>query len=281
MTTRIPLVVLAMCIGASVALIERIAAPVVLVAHGGGLDSRGCHNDRQRGGYHCHQGPLAGQSFGSASEAAAALARRNTPPPPTAAPTARATASPPTATISTASVIDFYESPNGAYQRFTADDIARDKLTFEVLPAAASRSSGKEWVQVRMRTASGSQRIGYVEANSSALRSAQAVPAVSTAVQAAPVSTLPTSTPALCGLDRKMFELLVSLRMQTYESTGDSWAARATLWRNEIAGNLAAGRTTASLDTSFGRYQKYCAEGVPVMAGMVVGEWVGIGLRAP
>lgn len=24
------------------------------VAHGGGLDASGCHNDRKRGGYHCH-----------------------------------------------------------------------------------------------------------------------------------------------------------------------------------------------------------------------------------
>lgn len=23
--------------------------------HGGGLDSKGCHNDRKRGGYHCHR----------------------------------------------------------------------------------------------------------------------------------------------------------------------------------------------------------------------------------
>ena len=23
-------------------------------AHGGGLDASGCHNDRKRGGYHCH-----------------------------------------------------------------------------------------------------------------------------------------------------------------------------------------------------------------------------------
>ncbi|MGP4671803.1 YHYH domain-containing protein [Agrobacterium salinitolerans] len=23
-------------------------------AHGGGLDKNGCHNDRKRGGYHCH-----------------------------------------------------------------------------------------------------------------------------------------------------------------------------------------------------------------------------------
>lgn len=29
-----------------------IAAPAF--AHGGGLDKNGCHNDRKRGGYHCH-----------------------------------------------------------------------------------------------------------------------------------------------------------------------------------------------------------------------------------
>lgn len=25
-------------------------------AHGGGLNAQGCHNDRKRGGYHCHRG---------------------------------------------------------------------------------------------------------------------------------------------------------------------------------------------------------------------------------
>lgn len=39
------------------------------LAHGGGLDDRGCHNDSSTGEYHCHQGPLDGKSFGS--EAAA------------------------------------------------------------------------------------------------------------------------------------------------------------------------------------------------------------------
>ena len=28
-------------------------------AHGGGLDASGCHNDRKRGGYHCHRGSIA------------------------------------------------------------------------------------------------------------------------------------------------------------------------------------------------------------------------------
>ena len=38
---------------------------VTVHAHSGGLDSNGCHHDRKHGGYHCHQGPLAGQSFAS------------------------------------------------------------------------------------------------------------------------------------------------------------------------------------------------------------------------
>jgi Putative peptidoglycan binding domain len=28
--------------------------PTIALAHGGGLDASGCHNDRQRGGRHCH-----------------------------------------------------------------------------------------------------------------------------------------------------------------------------------------------------------------------------------
>ena len=36
--------------------------------HGGGLDGYGCHNNRKVGGYHCHRGPLAGQSFNSKEE---------------------------------------------------------------------------------------------------------------------------------------------------------------------------------------------------------------------
>ena len=36
-----------------------------VLGHGGGLDSHGCHNDSSAGDYHCHQGPLKGQSFTS------------------------------------------------------------------------------------------------------------------------------------------------------------------------------------------------------------------------
>jgi uncharacterized membrane protein len=49
-------------------------------AHGGGLDSHGCHHDRKNGGYHCHQGPLAGQSFASKQEMLDALEANNQPP---------------------------------------------------------------------------------------------------------------------------------------------------------------------------------------------------------
>lgn len=34
-------------------------------AHGGGLDSYGCHHNRKAGGYHCHRGSLGGQHFDS------------------------------------------------------------------------------------------------------------------------------------------------------------------------------------------------------------------------
>ena len=32
------------------------------VAHGGGLDRYGCHNDRKAGTYHCHRGPCQGRT---------------------------------------------------------------------------------------------------------------------------------------------------------------------------------------------------------------------------
>ena len=37
--------------------------------HGGGLDDRGCHTESATGEYHCHQGPMAGQSFASKAQA--------------------------------------------------------------------------------------------------------------------------------------------------------------------------------------------------------------------
>jgi len=49
-------------------------------AHGGGLDTHGCHHDRKNGGYHCHQGPLAGQYFASQKEMLSALEAKNQTP---------------------------------------------------------------------------------------------------------------------------------------------------------------------------------------------------------
>ena len=55
-----------------------LAASELARAHGGGLDSLGCHNDRKQGEYHCHRGELAGQSFASKAEAQETL--RGGPP---------------------------------------------------------------------------------------------------------------------------------------------------------------------------------------------------------
>lgn len=95
------------------------------------------------------------------------------------------------------------------------------------------------------------------------------------------ISIVARSDGPMCKLDRRGFELLISLRMQNYEATGDSWSTRATKWRNEISANIAAGRATPSLDGAFTRYSRYCSEADEFMAGLTIGEWVGLGLRAP
>jgi hypothetical protein len=45
-----------------------LCATIPAYPHGGGLDAHGCHHNRKAGGYHCHRGPLAGQSFASQDE---------------------------------------------------------------------------------------------------------------------------------------------------------------------------------------------------------------------
>jgi len=47
--------------------------PSLALAHGGGLDGYGGHNNRKQGGYHFHRGPLAGNHYASKSEALNAL----------------------------------------------------------------------------------------------------------------------------------------------------------------------------------------------------------------
>lgn len=57
-----------------------VVAAGSVYAHGGGLDTHGCHHDRKNGGYHCHQGPLAGQYFASRSEMLSALEAKKQDP---------------------------------------------------------------------------------------------------------------------------------------------------------------------------------------------------------
>lgn len=58
-----------------------------VAAHGGGLDKHGCHNDRKRGGYHCHRGGAAPASRDAPSAYDFSPAR---PAPARAAPGSRA-----------------------------------------------------------------------------------------------------------------------------------------------------------------------------------------------
>lgn len=50
------------------------------LAHQGGLDSFGCHNNRTAGIYECHKGQFAGRSFASKTEMQQALAEGSNPP---------------------------------------------------------------------------------------------------------------------------------------------------------------------------------------------------------
>ena len=55
------------CIAALGGALMLLGSPDI-AAHGGGLDSYGCHHNRKEGGYHCHRGSCADRSFGSQSE---------------------------------------------------------------------------------------------------------------------------------------------------------------------------------------------------------------------
>jgi hypothetical protein len=52
--------------GAVTALAIALLAPAAAWSHSAGkLDSYGCHDDRRRGGYHCHTGDMTGLKFSS------------------------------------------------------------------------------------------------------------------------------------------------------------------------------------------------------------------------
>lgn len=62
--------------GFSIALIAAlVAAPLVAVAHPGGLNSEGCHDDRRNGGYHCHRSGSGSRDSSSARPRQAAPGR--------------------------------------------------------------------------------------------------------------------------------------------------------------------------------------------------------------
>lgn len=48
---------------ASFVLAVGVGVPIMpTLAHPGGLNAEGCHNNRKTGGYHCHRGPSASPS---------------------------------------------------------------------------------------------------------------------------------------------------------------------------------------------------------------------------
>ena len=79
--------------------------PSSVIGHGGGLDGMGCHFNRKAGGYHCHQGPLAGQHFASKAEALFRMRGKPTPWQ-SVKPSSPARSPPPTVITGRASVID-------------------------------------------------------------------------------------------------------------------------------------------------------------------------------
>jgi len=64
------------------------------IASPGEVDAMGCHRDMQVKDYHCHRGPLAGQSFKNKDEAVKALNAVNAKGPAKAAPVATQTQRP-------------------------------------------------------------------------------------------------------------------------------------------------------------------------------------------
>lgn len=70
------------------ALLVLVLFSVPAAASPGEVDPMGCHRDMQLKDYHCHRGPLAGQSFKTKEEAVKALNAVNAKGPAKAAPVA-------------------------------------------------------------------------------------------------------------------------------------------------------------------------------------------------
>ncbi len=74
------IVFLCLAVGGSVAAIDDLIWPDTSSAHGGGIDEYGCHRQNSDGTYHCHSGPLEGQSFPNRAAMLDALAAVPSPP---------------------------------------------------------------------------------------------------------------------------------------------------------------------------------------------------------
>ena len=60
---------------ATIGLLLLVLVPTSAYAHGGGLNSEGCHNNRKTGEYHCHRGPAAKAPRAAASLSSAKAVR--------------------------------------------------------------------------------------------------------------------------------------------------------------------------------------------------------------
>jgi len=73
-------ILLAVAVAGLLAVGSTVSHPTPVAAHGGGVDSYGCHNDRKGGTYHCHRGSCTGQTFASQRDMLAAACNKTTKP---------------------------------------------------------------------------------------------------------------------------------------------------------------------------------------------------------
>ena len=66
--TQILSIMLALFIGAGLALAHQMLSLSVLIAHNNSLDKYGCHRDNQTGNYHCHRVPCVDKTFASQAD---------------------------------------------------------------------------------------------------------------------------------------------------------------------------------------------------------------------
>jgi hypothetical protein len=99
------------------ALLSTLLLPPFAFAHKGGIDPYGCHPDDKAGGYHCHQGILAGLNFPSRGAMLRAVDDAHESP---SNPPVRPPASPPAfEALRACSVIDARQEQRACFDRIT------------------------------------------------------------------------------------------------------------------------------------------------------------------